>query len=122
MANSSKPNTTTMHRFSSRNKTNATNNGTINDEQKNLSNVKQLQVLLSVARMRRRSQRQLLVQIEQEQHQQRSLHGSMTGCSVEIPRSCSGTIAEESEGSDEDCFDTNSLSSLNSLSGNTDDS
>ena len=84
--------------------------------------MQQLQVLLSVARMRRRSQRQLLVQIEQEQYQQRSLHGSMTGSSVEIPRSCSGTITEKSEDSDEDIFDINSISSSDSLSGNTDDS
>ena len=99
-----------------------TSNDTL--EQKQMQQVQQLQVLLSVARIRRRSQRQLLVQIEQEQHSSgRKMQSlppprlfSEIETSTEISRSCSRTILEDVDDSDEVCFDEGSVTSSNSIS------
>ena len=100
-----------------------TSKDTFNREDQAPPRAQQLQVLLRVARMRRRSQRQLLVQIEQEQHQQlkelsRSMRSYRIGTSVEISRSCSGII----EDSDEEGSEVKSFSSSISLRNTTDDS
>jgi hypothetical protein len=116
----------TMQRLSSIVNIEITSNDTSNREDDQVPHAQQLQVLMRVARMRRRSQRQLLVQIEQEQNLQqnefpRSIHCPMIAASIENSRSCSGTIIEEGEDNDEDDFELNSMSSSNSLDSNADD-
>ena len=119
----------TIQPFTSSAYPDSTSNVAFGSDQEQVSQVQQLQVLLSVARMRRRSQRQLLVQIEQEHHKQRnglgrtihrvpqSLPCSIMCSSIEISRSCDGTIMEEVEDDD-----VKSVSSLNSLSCERDNS
>ncbi len=88
------------------------NNDESKHEQENVSHSQQLQVLLRVARLRRRSQRQLLVQIEQEQLQQLSDHeGRVTPSLSQI-----GTITEFSFGVKS--LSSSSSSSLNSIAAN----
>jgi hypothetical protein len=113
---------------------NTTSNDAFVTEEGQVQQAQQLRVLLSVARMRRRSQRQLLVQIEQEQLQQlnwrdRTVHRfpcSIIDSTLAISRSFSGIIMEEVEEEEEEnevcCLNGKGLSSSSSLSSDTDSS
>ena len=126
MAKISYPNSNTQL-FSSKVGIDSANNDTLHGDQNLAQTAQQFRLLLHVARMRRRSQRQLLVQIEQEQQKQqiesrKPLHGPIVGAMIEISHSCSGTITVENDDPDEENIDEYSLSSSNASNRDSDDS